>query len=613
MPSPDTPADPAPDTTAPDATPEPASAADAARAPEADAPAPAPTGASGEAPAAFDEEPSLRAHLAETWRTTPPLVRWGAVALAALLVGWLVVPPVIEATEGPTEEERQEQAARDRAMWAAMLRQSPTEIGADPIAGSLGPGDAERTDDRYADYYVHQADSVAFSVLVTSDEFAPDVAVRLPDGTTVAASSLLQTDSRAEVEGLQGPGRFEIVVTSRAARATGAYELAVISQHAADSVYVDGEARLDTLGDGPRRAGRFERIYGVSTDTDLPVLVRVVSSAFRPRVELLGPNGRVRDDSWSLERIAQGDSLYGVVARYLPGWEAPYRLLVSSEEEGATGPFALEALSVPIRDLAIGEAGQRSVLGDESWLRDGRYLDTYRVRVPKGQRTTIRLTSEAFAPAFRVWRVQRQSRTDVTEAMNEAGAAAVEYEAELDEGEYYVEVTSGGEDPDEVPEAPVGGEYGLTARVERLEPADPEPGAGEAPSGSRVFATEVRRTGQSGGSTFEVGVTNVAISYPGGARTRVQLSVTVRSVDYTGNWAPWESFARQAYLVDDRGRRYTVAVGESQSPSGPTAEPGTARRGTVVFYYPEALGGLQRVVLVASIGERTLTLPIPVE
>jgi hypothetical protein len=649
VPSPDTPADPAPDT--PDATPDPAPAADAARTPdpatEVDEPTTAPadpapanpapaepaavgtaTGASeaedtpegppaGAEPeageAALVDEPSLRAHLAETWRTTPPLVRWGAVLVAAVLVGWLVVPPVIEATEGPTEEERQEQAARDRAMWAAMLRQSPTEIGADPIAGALGPGDAERTDDRYADYYVHQADSVAFSVLVTSDAFAPDVAVRLPDGTTVAASSLLQTDSRAEVEGLQGPGRFEIVVTSRAARATGAYELAVLPQGAADSVYVDGEARLDTLGGGPRRAGRFERIYGVSTDTDLPVLVRVVSSAFRPRVELLGPNGRVRDDSWSLERIAQGDSLYGVVARYLPGWEAPYRLLVSSEAEGATGPFALEAVSVPIRDLAVGEAGQRSVLGDESWFRDGRYLDTYRVRIPKGQRTTIRVESEDFAPAFRVWRVERQSRADVTEAMNEPGASAVEYEAELDEGEYFVEVTSGGEDPDETPEAPVGGEYGLTARVERLEPADDDAGAGELPSGSRVFATEVRRTGQSGGSTFEVGVTNVAISYPGDTRTRVQLSVTVRSIDYTGNWAPWESFARQAYLVDDRGRRYTVSLAESQSPSGPTAEPGTARRGTVVFYYPEPLGGLERVVLVASIGERTLTLPIPVE
>ncbi|PAP76438.1 hypothetical protein [Rubrivirga marina] len=627
MPSPDTPADPAPNADAPDATPEPAPDADAPRTPEAGPEADGPDASADDVDAretvaeaneheaeagAFEEEPSLRAHLAETWHSTPPLVRWGAVALAVLVVGWLIVPRVIEATEGPTEEERQEQAARDRAMWAAMLRQSPTEVGADPVAGSLGPGDAERTDDRYADYYVHQADSVGFSVLVTSDAFAPDVAVRLPDGTTVAASSLLQTDSRAEIDGLQGPGRFEIVVTSRRARATGAYELAVLPQHAADSVYVDGEARLDTLGGGPRRAGRFERIYGVSTDTDLPILVRVVSSAFRPRIELLGPNGRVRDDSWSLEQIARGDSLYGVVARYLPGWEAPYRLLVSSEGAGASGPFALEAISVPIRDLAVGEAGQRSVLGDESWLRDGRYLDTYRVRVPKGQRTTIRLESEAFAPAFRVWRVQRQSRTDVTEAMNEAGAEAVEYEAELDEGEYYIEVTSGGEDPDEVPEAPVGGEYGLTALVERLEPLEEEPSTGEPPSGSRVFATEVRRTGESGGDTFEVGVTNVAISYPG-TRTRVQLSVTVRSIDYTGNWAPWESFARQSYLVDDRGRRYTVAVGESQSPSGPRAEPGTARRGTVVFYYPEAVGGLERVVLVASIGERTLTLPIPME
>ena len=122
----------------------------------------------------------------------------------------------------------------------------------------------------------------------------------------------------------------------------------------------------------------------------------------------------------------------------------------------------------------------------------------------------------------------------------------------------------------------------------------------------------VRRTGESGGDTFEVGVTNVALSYPGESRTRVQLSVTVRSVDYTGNWAPWESFARQAYVVDDRGRRYSVSVDESESPSGPRAEPGTARRGTVVFYYPEPVGRIERIVLVASIGERTLTLPIPV-
>ncbi|WP_420456689.1 hypothetical protein [Rubrivirga sp.] len=602
MPPPETPADPEPGPTPldPDARPAPV----------------------GDGPAGPDGEPSLRAHLAELWHRVPFAARWAAVGAALVLLALAVVPPVIEATEGPTEEELLAQAARDRAQWATFRRQSPVPLGTAPVTDALGPGDAERSDDRYADYYVHQADSVAFSVLVTSDAFAPDVAVRGPDGRTVAASDLLQTDTRAEVDGLRGPGRFEVVVTSRDVGATGAYEVAVLPARPADSVYVDGEARLDTLGGGPRRAGRFERIYGIATDTDLPVVVRVVSSAFRPRIQLIGPNGQVRDASWSLERTAQGDSLYGVVARYLPGWEAPYRLLVSSEGPGETGPFALDARSVPVRDLALGDAGETQTLGDGSWLRDGRYLDTYRVRIPSDRRTTVRVESDEFPPAVRIWRVQRQARSDVAEALNPDGAAAAEIERELDPGEYFVEVTSGEVDDDDdrparddpKPDGPLGGEYAVTVRAEPLEPPEPPPSTGDspAPSGTRVFATEVRRTGESGGSTFEVGVTNVAISYPGTRQTRVQLSVTVRSVDYTGNWAPWESFARQAYVVDDRGRRYEAAVGESASPSGPSAEPGTARRGTVVFYYPEAVGALERVVLVASIGERTLTLPIPV-
>ncbi len=597
MPPPETPADPAPDPT-------PLAPGDAE-------PAAAPEGPAEHA------EPSLRAHLVETWHRVPFAARWGGVGAVALLLALLVVPPVIEATEGPTEEELLVQAARDRAQWAIFRRQSPVTLGADPITDALGPGDAERSDDRYADFYVHQADSVAFSVLVTSDAFAPDLAVRLPDGRTVAASDLLQTDSRAEVDGLQGPGRFEVTVTSRDPRAIGAYEVAVLPARPADSVYVDGEARLDTLGGGPRRAGRYERLYGISTDSDLPVVVRVVSAAFRPRIQLIGPNGQVRDASWSLERSAQGDSLYGVVARFLPGWDSPYRLLVSSETPGATGPFALDAQSVPIRDLAVGASGVRRTLGDESWLQDGRYVDTFRIRIPSDRKTTIKATSEAFPPAFRIWRVERQKRAEVADALNPSGVLEAEYEAELGGGEYFVEVTSGGDKAEGAADrdGPLGGEYGLTVLAEAPEPRPSSNGAiyqGPPPTESNVFSTEVRRTGESGGSTFEVGVTNVAISYPGGSRTRVQLSVTVRSVDYTGNWAPWASFARQAYVVDDRGRRYTASVEESSSPSGSSAEPGTARRGTVVFYHGAAVGDLRRVVLVASIGERTVTLPISV-
>ena len=565
-----------------------------------------------------DQEPTLREHLAAAWHDTTPRVRWGAAAALAVLLAWWVVPGLIAVAEGPAAEDAQARAALERAQWAAIRRQSPVALGTAPVEDALGPGDAERADDRYADYYVHRADSSRFSVLVTSEAFAPDVAVRLPDGRTRAASNLLRTARRAEIDGLEGPGVFEVVVTSREPRAQGPYQLAVVPSGPIDSVYVDDEARLDTLVAGPLRAGRYEHAFGISAGSEAPVVVRVVSGSFRPRVHLFGPNGEVRGEWQTMERAASGDSLSGVVLRYVPGWDAPYRLLVSSEEPRATGPFAIDVRSVPTRVLAADGQAVDGLLGDESWLENGRYVDTYRFRARDGAKTTVAVQSEAFAPAFRIWNVQRRSRNDVTEVLNAAGAAAVTHEATLDAGEYFVEVTSGG--PDSLYAAGrgrPGGAYTVAVRTEDPAPPPPSPSPDasltpDVTASSRIFSTEVRRTGQSGGSTFEVGVTNVAISYPGTSRTRVQLSVTVRSVDYTGNWAPWSSFAGQSYVVDDQGRRYAAAVAESQSPSGPTAQPGTARRGTVVFYLPEVAVGIRRVVLVASIGERTVTLPIPV-
>ena len=579
----------------------------------ADLPRPAP-GAGGEAPALDDSEPTLREHLAASWRDAPPRGRWVAVAVLVAAVVWLAAPRLAAVADGPEGEDAEARAAIERAQWAAMRRQSPATLGLEPVEDALGPGDAERADDRYADYYVHRADSSGFSVLVTSEAFAPDLAVRLPDGRTVAASNLLRTAGRAEIGGLEGPGAFEIVVTSRAPRAQGPYQLAVVPAGPVDSVYVDDEARLDTLGAGPLRAGRYERAFAVSTGSETPVALRVVSGAFRPRVHLFGPNGEVRGAWRTVERSSSGDSLHGVVLRYLPGWDAPYRLVVSSEAPGATGPFALDVLSITVRDLAADGARQPGLLGDQSWLEDGRYVDTYRFRASGDARTAVEVASDAFAPAIRVWRAERRSRAEVAEIANAAGAPSVTYEAELDAGEYFLEVTSGGPDSLYTRGRRPGGEYTVALRSESLEPPPPSPDrpAADVPSGSQIFATEVRRTGESGGSTFEVGVTNVAISYPGTRRTRVQLSVTVRSVDYTGAWAPWASFASKSYVVDDRGRRYDASVAESQSPSGLSAEPGTARRGTVVFYLPEIAADIKRVVLVASIGERTVTLPIPV-
>ena len=573
-------------------------------------PAPGATAAAGPATPSsdgpdLDANPSLRAYLrAQGARIPSAWVRAGLAVLAIVLVAVLVRE--WRGTDRSGDGERE--ASLARAEWAAIQRQTPSALGDGLVTGTLGPGDAERSDDRYADYFVHEhADSTAFSVVVTSAEFAPDLSVRLPSGQTIAASNLLRTQTRAEIEGLTGPGRFEVVVTSREARAEGAYEVLVVPAGPIDSVYVDDEAVIDTLGTGPRRAGRFERTYGIVAGPDDPVVVRVVSSAFVPRLHLLGPNGEVEGSWRTLERISSGDSLFGVVLRYLPGWEAPYRLLVTSEAAGATGPFALDVQSVPTRDLRAEDRGVTRRLGDESWLVGRRYVDYYRLRTRSGERSILRATSREIPPALRLWRLERSTRDEVAAALNPGGAGEAEIREELDAGEYILEVTTGGADTLATP----GGEYALTFTSEPIEPAPRELSAAPTDAQSRVFGTEVRRSGESGGNTFEVGVTTVAVSYPAG-RTRVQLSVSVRSIDYSGNWAPWTSFVGKGYVVDDMGKRYTPSQVESKSPSGSAAEPGTVRRGTVVFYAPGTITGQSRFVYVASIGENTVTLPIPV-
>jgi hypothetical protein len=559
-------------------------------------------------------EPSLRAYLLEAWRAQPAVVRWAVAGALVALALWLLVGRFAGGADGLDEEALQAQAALARAEFAAMRRMAPDPLGRGvPVTGVLEPGDAERTDDRYVDFYAYEtADSAQFSVLVTSADLAPDLEVRTPAGQTIAASHLLRTGTRAEIEGLRGPGRFEVAVTSRDQSATGVYQVEVLPMAPADSIYVDDPTRGDTLRAGARRADRFERIYGIVAGPDNPVVVSVVSEAFMPRVHLLGPNGEVEGAWRTLERSTTGDRIHGVLLRYLPGWEAPYRLIVSSEEPGRSGPFALDVRSIQTRELRSDGRALTSRLGDGSWLVDGRYVDSYRFRVADGTRTIIEARSDEVPPAVRLWHVERRERRDITEVENLAGGPTARIERELDAGEYFIEVTSGGEVEDST--RAVGGEYSLVLRSESVAP--PPPRAPQAPSGgaapsSRAFVAGVSRTGSSGGSTFEVGATQVTISYPRG-RTRVQVSFFVRSVDYTGAWAPWRSFAGKAYLVDETGRRYSPSSGESASASGAQAEPGTVRTGTVVFYADGIVANPQRFVAVASIGDGSVTLPITV-
>ena len=135
---------------------------------------------------------------------------------------WMLLPGDSAPADAPPDDT----TAMQRAQWAAMMRRAPRPLSAGGVRDTLGPGDAQGPDDRYSDFYAYAAtDSATFSVVVVSPDFAPDLAVRRPDGVTVAASTLLRTGQRAEVPDLRGPGRFEIIVTSRDPEATGGYEL----------------------------------------------------------------------------------------------------------------------------------------------------------------------------------------------------------------------------------------------------------------------------------------------------------------------------------------------------------------------------------------------------
>ncbi|MEL6616229.1 MAG: hypothetical protein AAFQ43_10850, partial [Bacteroidota bacterium] len=356
-----------------------------------------------------DEEPDLTDGLRARWMALPV---WGKGLLAAALV---VVAAVVAwgvwagGEPPPSDDQIAQQAAAARTAWAAARRQAPLPLAPLPngtafATGTLEPGDAETAAGRYVDFLTYTLeDSVDFAVVATSADFRPDLSVRTQEGRRLAASSLLGTDTRAEVVGLQGPGVFEIAVTSASPEALGAYEVSASPRADADTLRAEDALRADSLGGGQLRAGRYEQAYALLVDPDEPVVLDVVSPAFEPRITLLGPAGEIRQQR-TLERGAAGDSLFGAVLRFRPGWDLPYTILVSSEDPGDTGPFALELRTVKLQSLSPTGRAVAGELGEESWLRDGRYVDAYRFRVRSGDEVEIALQSSVFAPALQLWR-----------------------------------------------------------------------------------------------------------------------------------------------------------------------------------------------------------------
>ncbi|MEM1057006.1 MAG: hypothetical protein AAGI52_15895 [Bacteroidota bacterium] len=533
---------------------------------------------------------------------------WARSGLVVLVLGALTLVVAAffhETSEPPSESDIRAEAAAARTAWAAARRQAPVPLLPQPdgsffAEGGLEPGDAETTAGRYVDFLtITTEDSAAFSVVASSAAFRPDVAVRTPEGRRVGASVLLGTSERAEVVGLQGPGRFEITVTTTEPGQTGAYEVATSVRSVRDTLAVTDPLRADTLGTGRLRAGRFEAAYALLAEPDRPVILEVVSPAFTPRLTLLGPAGEIRQQR-TLERGVAGDSLFGVVLRFHPGWDLPYTLLVSSERPSQQGPFAMEMRTVDARDITANGRALSGTLGQESWLRNGRYVDAYRFRVRENEETEIQVQSRDFAPAFQLWKEETRGAKEILSEQNRAERSEASVTRDdLEPGLYTLEVTSaeGAEDG-----VYASGRY--TLRVDSRVPVDifdADPSDPDAPRGWSASVSASARGTTSDGETFVVGVNGVRVSYPGGARTVIQLGVTVRSVDYSGPWAPWRRFAAQSTLMDVAGRQYRPVPAQSAG-SGVLAEPGSTRQGRLVFVADGVRTDLRRLVFSAPLG-----------
>ena len=552
------------------------------------------------------DEPTLGTGLRSGWRDLSVRVRLAMGAALVLALALMTAGLWQEAAEPPSDSDVRAEAVAARTAWAAARRQAPTALQPGPDGGFVGtgtlePGDAETGAGRYVDFLsVEPSDSSRFSVVVTSAAFRPDVSVLTPEGERLGASLLLGTDERAEEVGLRGPGRFEITVTSAEPGRTGAYEVVTTTRAVRDTLTFSDPLRADTLGAGTPRAGRYEAAYALLAEPDRPVILEVVSPAFRPRLTLLGPAGEIRQQR-TLERGAAGDSLYGVVLRFHPGWDLPYTLLVSSDARGQTGPFAMELRTVDARDITPSDRVLSGTLGQESWLRDGRYVDAYRFRVRANEETALAVQSNDFAPAFRLWREETRGAEEVLSELNRAERARIEVTPDdLEPGLYVLEVTSaegaeGGVYP--------GGDYTLRVEsrvpVDLFGPADPDD-----PDSPRGWTAPVRASASGtteDGETFAFDVSGVSVTYPGGDRTMIQVRISVRSVDYTGPWAPWRRFASQSTLMDMDGRSYRPSPGLSAG-TGVLAEPGATRQGRLVFLADGVRTDIRRLVLAAPLG-----------
>ncbi|MEM6325804.1 MAG: hypothetical protein AAF791_01665 [Bacteroidota bacterium] len=212
------------------------------------------------------------------------------------------------------------------------------EVQAGDIDGTLADGDAT-VNGRFEDRYAFTADSSGrvLSFVLVSEDFRPDLVVRGPDGQQYEARPSGDAGTRVVIDDLRGPGRFEILVTSREPAGDGAYTLSIGQETPIVALRADDRTVRAVLGEQSVLVdGFFRDTYEFGVEAEREYTLTLASTAFEVVPTLTSANGaRVRTER-------EGDAL-----TFTPSADARYRLVVSSRERAKRGPYTVRLAAGP--------------------------------------------------------------------------------------------------------------------------------------------------------------------------------------------------------------------------------------------------------------------------
>lgn len=208
-------------------------------------------------------------------------------------------------------------------------------LAAGVFEGTLGDGDAE-ANGRYEDRFSFAADSSGrvLSFVLASEDFRPDLVVVGPDGQRYEAEASGDDGNRVVVNNLRGPGRFQVLVTSRETAGEGEYTLRIRQETPIRTLAADGKTVRATLGERSQLDdGIFKDTYEFRVEAEREYTLTVASSAF----DIVST---VTDTRGSRVQIGRGGT-------FTPTENARYRLVVSSRETGQRGAYTVQLKAGP--------------------------------------------------------------------------------------------------------------------------------------------------------------------------------------------------------------------------------------------------------------------------